>query len=304
MSFGENLQFLRKRGNITQEQLAEKLNVSRQSVSKWESDNTYPEMDNILLLCEMFHCNMDTLMRGNLKQCTVEDTARYDSHMNKFSKLMATGVALVLFGIATNQLMTSGGIADNIASMVFLSFVAVAVCIFIINGLDHSAFCKKYPKINQFYTEEQIDRFEKKFPYFVGAGVTLVIIGIILQTMEFPAPAGFDTGFYDGIFLYIIAAAVPFLVYAAIQKSKYDIKTYNIENEREATGKMSRRGKWYGVIMMSAVILFLISIGIYISRVNGDWGAWRGTIMQYSWLVFPIGGVMCGIVSLILPKDE
>lgn len=38
MSFGENLQFLRKRENITQEQMAERLEVSRQSVSKWESD--------------------------------------------------------------------------------------------------------------------------------------------------------------------------------------------------------------------------------------------------------------------------
>lgn len=42
MSLGENLQFLRKRENMTQEQLAEALEVSRQSVSKWESDSTYP----------------------------------------------------------------------------------------------------------------------------------------------------------------------------------------------------------------------------------------------------------------------
>lgn len=42
MSLGENLQFLRKKNDITQEQLAEKLEVSRQSVSKWESDTTYP----------------------------------------------------------------------------------------------------------------------------------------------------------------------------------------------------------------------------------------------------------------------
>lgn len=48
MSLGENLQFLRKRNDITQEQLAEKLNVSRQSVSKWESDTAYPEMDKLL----------------------------------------------------------------------------------------------------------------------------------------------------------------------------------------------------------------------------------------------------------------
>ena len=50
MSLGENLQFLRKKNNITQEQLAEQLDVSRQSVSKWESDSSYPEMDKLLQL--------------------------------------------------------------------------------------------------------------------------------------------------------------------------------------------------------------------------------------------------------------
>ena len=48
MSFGENLQFLRKQKNITQEQLAERLEVSRQSVSKWESSQSYPEMEKLL----------------------------------------------------------------------------------------------------------------------------------------------------------------------------------------------------------------------------------------------------------------
>ncbi len=64
MSFGGNLQYLRKKECITQEQLAERLEVSRQTVSKWESDISYPEMDKILVLCEMFGCSMDALLRG------------------------------------------------------------------------------------------------------------------------------------------------------------------------------------------------------------------------------------------------
>lgn len=53
MSLGENLQFLRKKENITQEQLAEQLGVSRQSISKWESDTAYPEMEKLLQLCKL-----------------------------------------------------------------------------------------------------------------------------------------------------------------------------------------------------------------------------------------------------------
>lgn len=61
MTFGENLQFLRKRANMTQEYLAEKMEVSRQSVSKWESNSAYPETDAILRLCDLFHCVMSAL---------------------------------------------------------------------------------------------------------------------------------------------------------------------------------------------------------------------------------------------------
>ena len=50
MSFGSNLKLIRKEKGITQEQLAEMLNVSRQAVSKWESDSGYPETDKLLLL--------------------------------------------------------------------------------------------------------------------------------------------------------------------------------------------------------------------------------------------------------------
>ena len=64
MSFGENLQFLRKRAGMTQEELAERLEVTRQSVSKWEGNSAYPEMAALLRLCELFGVDLDTLVRG------------------------------------------------------------------------------------------------------------------------------------------------------------------------------------------------------------------------------------------------
>ncbi len=67
MSFGQNLQFLRKTRNaMTQEELAERLKVSRQTVSKWELDTSYPEMDTVLELCQLFSCSMDELVRGDM----------------------------------------------------------------------------------------------------------------------------------------------------------------------------------------------------------------------------------------------
>lgn len=54
MSFGENLQFYRAREGLTQEELAERLEVSRQSVSKWESNTSFPEMEKLMTLCSLF----------------------------------------------------------------------------------------------------------------------------------------------------------------------------------------------------------------------------------------------------------
>ena len=54
MKFGENLYNLRKSAKISQEKLAEEVGVSRQSVSKWENGESYPEMDNMLKICKIF----------------------------------------------------------------------------------------------------------------------------------------------------------------------------------------------------------------------------------------------------------
>ncbi len=70
MSFGKNLQSLRRMsGNMTQEALAEKLNISRQTVSKWELDAAYPEMDKSIELCNLFNCSLDNLFREELGAC-------------------------------------------------------------------------------------------------------------------------------------------------------------------------------------------------------------------------------------------
>ena len=66
MKFGENLYNLRKKQKISQEKLAEKIGVSRQSVSKWENGTAYPEMNRIFELCKIFHCKLNDLVNDNI----------------------------------------------------------------------------------------------------------------------------------------------------------------------------------------------------------------------------------------------
>lgn len=66
MKFGENLYNLRKSQKMSQEKLAEKVGVTRQSVSKWENGESYPEMEKIMKLCDIFHCKINDLVHEDM----------------------------------------------------------------------------------------------------------------------------------------------------------------------------------------------------------------------------------------------
>lgn len=66
MSFADNLQYLRRKNKITQEGLAEELGVSRQSVSKWETGEAYPETEKLIAISEKFGITLDELLRGDI----------------------------------------------------------------------------------------------------------------------------------------------------------------------------------------------------------------------------------------------
>ena len=63
MNLGKNIQHLRKQKKITQEQLAEMMSVSRQTISKWEADEVIPELDKIVALSDLFACKLDALIK-------------------------------------------------------------------------------------------------------------------------------------------------------------------------------------------------------------------------------------------------
>ena len=67
MTTGEKLAVLRKEKGITQEALSEMLNVSRQSVSRWELDVAFPETDKLIKLSKLFECSIDFLLNENIQ---------------------------------------------------------------------------------------------------------------------------------------------------------------------------------------------------------------------------------------------
>ncbi len=133
MSFRDNLQHLRASRNMTQEQLAMLVGVSRQSVTKWEAERVYPEMDKLLKLCQIFDCSLDDLVSGDLTAREEDvaapevpagpptDVCGYDEHTRRFAFRIATGAALFVLAVATSSFADwalGGGIGDAGGSVI------------------------------------------------------------------------------------------------------------------------------------------------------------------------------------------
>lgn len=301
MSFGENLQFLRKQKNITQEQLAEQLEVSRQSVSKWESSQSYPEMEKLLQICSMFHCNMDTLMQGDVSKDFVEDTYGYDSFMNQFDRLITAGIALILFGISIMGFLTGLGMEEDIAPVFFFIFLIAGVIILVVMGMQHSHFAEKHPYIEDFYTEEEKEQAYRKFTVRMAAGIGIILVAVLLfMVLGIRLDSVADLALTEklenmgmGIFMLFLTPGVSVLVYGGLQKDKFDIKNYNKENSLSPAKKKrdALKAKICGCIMLVALTVYLVCMFTDI-----EWST--------SWLVFAVGGILCGVVSIVLSKDE
>lgn len=289
MKFAENLQYLRQDKGYTQEQLAEKLQVSRQSVSKWESGGSYPEMEKILQICDLFQCSMDVLMQGDIKLELISDEAGYDKHMNQRSIMTAVGAGIVIMSPAAYELTVGVSVAEHLANMIFMFVAVIGIIVLIVAGLQHEEFQRRNPKVGNIYNEKEINKFYKKHITFIAVGVGLILCGVILSSGAegFALPKPFNEEFIYGIFLTLVSIAVMMLVYVGIQKEKYDIESYNGRKERKEDKKT---GKICGVIMLVATAIFLL-------------GGFLGNYWSVSWVAFPIGGIACAITSILIAKE-
>ena len=291
MAFSDNLQFIRAQAGVTQEQLAEQLDVSRQSVSKWESGASFPEMDTLLRICDLYDVNMDTLLRGSVEESRVSDTVRYDDHMNHFSLQIALSVFAIIAGVALMILLSALGLSEMLAVALFMLILTISVVVMVAGGIQHDNFRKKHPVIQDFYTEEEKDAFHRKFVWYIAGGVGAILFGVVLLVGVFaflPEKEPYES-FAAAVFMLLVAGAVFSFIYGGIQEDKYKIWKYNRDNnpDPESKRRLDLIGAACGVIMLLATAVY---VGLGLTR--NAWGT--------AWWLFAVGGSLCGVVSVAL----
>ncbi len=290
MSLAENLQYLRAREGVTQEQLAERLDVSRQSVSKWESAASYPEMDTLLKLCDMFQVDMDTLLRGSVENSLSEDTAGYDRFMTLYARKIAGGVSAIVGSVALWSFLSALGLSEMLGTAMLLVIAAAAV-VFIASGMEEEHFRKKHPVIPDFYTEPQKERFHRRYIWYIAGGVGAILLGVVMMVLAFtvlPEREPYES-YIGAAFLAVVACAVYFLIYGGMLEDKYNIAKYNRQNNPTPEDKSRRRRATTAcaVIMLLATAVFL-TLGL-------GWDNWESAT-----IIYPVGGVFCGAAWMLL----
>lgn len=209
MIFADKLIQLRKKAGWSQEELASQMNVSRQSVSKWEGAQSVPDLDKIVRLSKLFGVSTDYLLKDEIEDADVTISEENDSsrrvtleEANRFievkietSKMVANGVFLCIISpiclliLGALSETKSFGISENVAGavglIVLMILVAIAVAIFIYSHsktaryeyLEKEIFDTEYGVIS--LVNERKEKFQNKYTKNNIIGVSLCILAMV-----------------------------------------------------------------------------------------------------------------------------
>lgn len=188
MNFGEKLFELRKEKKLSQEEVADRLNVTRQTVSKWETNQSTPDFDKIIPLCELFEISTEELLTGkkpeenNVKQIEnqeknqTENTEKQEKQptraelRRKSAEVVSTSVFIYILAVAILMVAIPVlRINPIIVTAVFLCIVAWATARIIKHYMS-------VPKIEKTEEEKRANVITKQINSIVGTICTISLL--------------------------------------------------------------------------------------------------------------------------------
>lgn len=309
----------RKKNGWSQEELAEKLSVSRQSVSKWESAQSVPDLNRILKLAEIFDVTTDYLLKDeiettqntmdfetkdnvkNVRKVTMEEADEFIRHRKKTAPVMAFGVSLCIASsavlIALAGLSGRNGMSENLVAgigiIVLLVMVSAAVFLFISCRRDSSKY--EFLEKEEIETEYGVDGMvrEKKNEYSTKftMGIAIGVVLCILSCVPLMICIGMNAEDYIvvlavPVLLVIVAVAVNIMVKVTMINESFDRLLqegdYTLAKKKEAP-----------VIESVMRVYWLVFVAIYLaaSFLTGRW--------DITWIIWPVAGVLCPVAQSV-----
>lgn len=151
MELGNRIKELRKAQNINQDELAEKLFVSRQTISNWENDKSYPDIQSVLLLSEVFNVSVDQLLKGDVEKMERIITEQTHADINKMNTY-AVGMLISIIAL----LISTPVLAFTIGFWFFIPFAVLFAC-----TMYFATRIEKYKKEYNVQTYKEIVAFTK-----------------------------------------------------------------------------------------------------------------------------------------------
>lgn len=309
----------RKKNGWSQEELANKLGVSRQAVSKWESAGSIPDLQRILQMSELFGVTTDYLLKDEIEEAplneyvetntikvSMEEANQYLDMKHRGSRIVANATSLCI--LSPVPLIVLGTMTENHTlvgfSLVFLLIlVAIAVYLFVNYGLRESHM--QHLEKESFETEygvsgmvrEKRNQYESTFIRNIAIGVVLCILSVIPTIMTGVMEADDSIcGLSVGLLLIIVSIGVNILIRAGMIKSSYDTLLQEGEYTKEEKHIKKKTDDFSGAYWCLIVVIYL---GWSFSTNN-----WK-----FTWIIWPVAGVLyaavLGIVKMIVRnKDE
>lgn len=282
MSFRDNLQYLRAQRNFTQERLAMLLGVSRQAISKWESGKAYPEMDKLLMICDLFGCTLDDLVLGDVRAPRLVP----DATPEPSDGLGAAGLPEAERGIC------NGGLASDATSSNTSAKQSTAYGLSPNVSVGQQAVSVALPEDLTGY-----DAHMNSFAWKVAAGIAAIIAGVAVGVL-------FDSkGEVSGLlarseFLTFVCTIIgviiglAFLIPAGMTHSEF-VRRHPFIEDFYTDDDRSRRAKELavGVVGGIGLILLGVAVTIYGEEILGIEEGWPVSVM----LLCVAAGVFCFI---------
>lgn len=319
MIFADKITQLRKKNGWSQEELAEKMEVTRQSVSKWESGQSVPDLEKILKLSELFGVSTDYLLKeeigeeeainstedNNIRKLSKEEADSFLLTNERTSKSTAIAVLLCIISpiclivLAVAAEAPKSGLSEVMASgiglIVLLVLVTIAVAIFILNGSKTASF--KYLEKEIFELEigvremvtEREQQYSGKYTKSIVIGVCICILSVtpMFFGMMIDEENELLMAFMVSIMLLLIGIGVSFFVRSVIIWSGFkkllQQDDYSRQKKKNKTLNQTASTIWW----LAATAIYLIY-----SSITDNWG--------HSWVIWVAAGVLYPIMLLII----